>query len=213
MILCDIGNSTFHFQTSGGTFKVGVKDSIEKIFTQDKKIYFVSVNQKASQKLKNNYPNSVDLSPFIQFKTDYQGMGIDRQLICKYTKNGIIIDFGSAITVDIMKKGIHLGGFILPGFRNYQKIYPNISKKLKFKFDTDINLDKMPMKTDDAINYSILSSIILPIKNVYAQYALPLYFTGEDSKKILHFFESIPYKYKKNLVFNSMKKVMKENRC
>jgi hypothetical protein len=71
----------------------------------------------------------------------------------------------------------------------------------------------MPMKTDDAINYSILSSIILPIKNVYAQYALPLYFTGEDSKKILHFFKSIPYKYKKNLVFNSMKKVMKENRC
>jgi type III pantothenate kinase len=213
MILCDIGNTTFHFLTSSRDFKVGVKESIKSLFNKESNIYFISVNQNASKKLLKIYPNAVDLESFIDFKTSYKGMGIDRKIACKYIPNGIIVDFGSAITIDVMKKGIHQGGFILPGISSYVKIYPKISKKLKFKFDTDINLDKMPMKTDDAINYSILSSIILPIKNVYAQYSLPIYFTGEDSQKILNHFKSIPYKYKKNLVFNSMKKVMKENRC
>lgn len=211
MILCDIGNTTFHFKMKKKDFKIGVNEPLTKIKKSKEQIYFLSVNKKATKKLLKNFPTAIDISSYIDFKTNYEGMGIDRQLVCKYIKNAIIVDIGSAITVDIMKKGKHQGGFILPGLGAYKRIYPNISKKLSFKFDTDINLDKIPLITNDAINYSILSSIIAPIKNIYKKYKTPIYFTGEDSKLLLSYFEDIPHKYKKNLIFNSMKKVIDKN--
>jgi type III pantothenate kinase len=213
MILCDIGNSTFHFQTNSKAFKISIQDSLKKIKNFNGKLYFVSVNEEGTKKLLKHFPKAVDIAPYIKFHTAYKGMGIDRQLVCKYIYNGIIVDIGSAITIDIMKNTIHQGGIILPGFNAYKKIYPKISKKLSFKFKTDINLDKIPLKTEDAINYSILNSIITPIKNIYETHKVPIYFTGEDSKLILAYFKEIPHKYKKNLIFNSMKKVIKENKC
>jgi type III pantothenate kinase len=211
MILCDIGNTTYHFKTKNSNFKIGIKEPLTKIKKFKTPIYFLSVNKKATKKLLKNFPKAIDISKFIHFETTYQGMGVDRQIVCKYIKDGIIVDVGSAITVDIMKNGEHLGGFILPGIGAYKRIYPNISKKLAFKFDTDINLDKIPLITNDAINYSILNSIIAPIKNIYKKYKTPIYFTGEDSKLLLSYFEHIPHKYKKNLIFNSMKKVILKN--
>jgi len=213
MILCDIGNSTFHFQTNSKSFKISVQDSLKKLKNLRGKLYYISVNVDATKKLLKHFPKAIDLSSSINFKTSYKGMGIDRQMVCKYINNGIIVDIGSAITIDVMKNSIHQGGIILPGFNAYQKIYPKISKKLNFKFKTDINLDKIPLKTDDAINYSILNSIITPIKNIYESHKVPIYFTREDSKLILAYFKEIPHKYKKNLIFNSMKKVIKENKC
>lgn len=213
MILCDIGNTTFHFKSKSKSFKIGLEQSLKKVKIGKEKLYFISVNEKGTKQLLKHFPKAIDISSLIDFKTSYKGMGLDRQLVCKYIQNGIIVDIGSAITVDVMKKGIHKGGIILPGINAYKRIYPKISKKLSFKFKTDINLDKIPLKTDDAINYSILTSIISPIKNIYNKNQVPIFFTGEDSKLILSYFEGIPYKYKKNLVFNSMKKVIKENRC
>jgi len=212
MILCDIGNTTFHFKIEKRDFKIGVDESLSDVKQSNNKIYFVSVNKKGTKKFLKHFSNAIDISPYINFKTTYQGMGIDRQLVCKYIKNGIIVDIGSAITVDIMKKSKHQGGFILPGIGAYKRIYPNISKKLLFKFDTDINLDKIPLITNDAINYSILHSIIAPIKNIYKEYKIPIYFTGEDSKLLLSYFDTIPYKYKKDLLFDSMKKVIEKNK-
>lgn len=211
MILCDIGNTTFHFKTKNKDFKIGVDEPIKNRIQNKKQIYFLSVNKKATKKLLKYFPKAIDISDFIDFKTNYHGMGVDRQIICKYTKNGILVDIGSAITVDIMQDGEHKGGFILPGIGAYKRIYPNISKKLSFKFDTDINLDKIPLITNDAINYSILHSIIAPIKNIYKKYKSPIYFTGEDSKLLLSYFDAISHKYKKNLIFNSMKKVIDKN--
>lgn len=211
MNLCDIGNTTFHFKTKSEDFRIGVEESLETLKPLKKELYFLSVNTKATDKLLKKFPTAIDIAPHIHFDTNYQGMGVDRQIVCKYIKNGIIVDIGSAITVDIMKKRKHLGGFILPGIKAYKQIYPNISKKLLFKFDTDINLDKIPLITNDAINYSILHSIIAPIKNIYKKYKIPIYFTGGDSEILLPYFAKIPHKYKKNLLFNSMKKVIKEN--
>ena len=211
MILCDIGNTTYHFKMKNKDFKIGVNEPLIKIKKSKEQLYFLSVNKKATKKLLKNFPKAIDVSNYINFKTTYQGMGVDRQIICKYKENGILVDVGSAITVDVMKNGEHLGGFILPGIGAYKRIYPNISKKLSFKFDTDINLDKIPLITNDAINYSILNSIIAPIKNIYKKYKTPIYFTGEDSKLLLSYFDNIPHKYKKNLIFNSMKKVIDKN--
>ena len=210
MILCDIGNTTYHIKTKSRTFKIGVNEPLELLKKYKGQIYFISVNKKATKKLLKEFPKAIDLAPYLDFETAYKGMGIDRVVACKYAKNAILVDIGSAITVDIMKKGKHQGGFILPGINAYKRIYPEISKKLSFKFKTDINLDKIPLKTNDAINYSILHSIIAPIKNIYKSNKVPVYFTGEDSKLILSYFKDIPNSYKKNLIFKSMKKIINE---
>ena len=213
MILCDIGNTTFHFKTKTKDFKIGVNESLKSLFLKKDKIYFISVNKKASKKLLKYYPNSKNIEYIIDFETKYEGMGIDRKVVCSNIRNGIIIDVGSAITVDIMQKGKHTGGFILPGLASYKRIYPNISKKLSFQFSNNTNLDKIPLNTNDAINYAILNAIITPIKNIYKQYKLPMYFTGGDSKVLFKYFKNTNNKHDKNLIFKSMKKIIKENKC
>ena len=210
MILCDIGNTTYHFKTNENSFKIKIKESLEELPKYKEPIYFISVNKKATKKLLKKYPKAINLENKIQFKTAYQGMGIDRQVVCNYINDGIIVDLGSAITVDIMKKGKHKGGFIIPGVEAYKSIYPNISKKLSFDFEKNTNLDKIPLSTNDAINYAIFSAITLPIIKEYEKYKTKIYFTGGDKNLLKNYFVDIPVKYKKNMIFNSMKKIIKE---
>ncbi len=210
MTLCDIGNTTFAFFYKDKKFKVSVDVELEELPTITSKIYFLSVNSKATKKFLKKYPKAINIEKFLNFDTKYQGMGIDRKVASHYVSNAIIVDCGSAITVDIMKNGKHKGGFILCGLKNLSSFYPQISQKLNFKFVNNVNLDKMPLNTNDAISYAILKSIILPIKDCEMKYNLDIYFTGEDSKYLIkHFTNS---KYKKNLIFNAMKKIIKNGR-
>jgi type III pantothenate kinase len=218
MILCDIGNTTFHFKTTNKNFKVHVNRGLDNLKDFDSPIYYISVNTNATKKLLKKYPNAINLEDIIKFETSYVGLGIDRQVVCSGVNHGIIIDMGSAITVDVMRDKAHLGGFILPGIEAYKEIYPQISPKLTFKFKSDINLDKIPQNTSRAINYAILESIVQPILKIYHNYNLPLYFTGEHSQYIIGHFKNKDKKYEKDLVFKCMKKIIKkyekkENRC
>ena len=221
MILCDIGNTSYHFKTNKKTFKVSIDESLKDLPSYiEEEIYFISVNKKATKKFKKKYAHSMNLKFIIKFKTAYEGMGIDRQVVCHQIQDGIIVDLGSAITVDIMKKGKHKGGFILPGIESYKSIYPNISKKLSFDFEKDTNLDKIPLRTNDAINYAIFGAITLPIIKEYEKYKIKIYFTGGDKNLLKRYFLDIPVKYKKNMIFNSMEKIIeqynkkkRENKC
>jgi type III pantothenate kinase len=212
MVLCDIGNSTYNFKLKNKQFKVDVDNDLENINLENKKLYYISVNSKATKKLIQKYPNAIDIKKIFEYKTKYVGMGIDRQVVCNFVKNAIIVDLGSAITVDIIQENIHLGGFIIPGLQSFKKIYPRISRNLTFKFRNDIDLAKIPLNTQDAISYAILSAIILPIKKVQKQYNLPLIFTGGDSQQILKYFKKENYRYDKNLIFKSMKKIIQNNK-
>ena len=210
MILCDIGNTTYHFKTNKKTFKISIKESLKDLPSyKNETIYFVSVNKKATKKFLVKYPKATNIEKLINFNTAYEGMGIDRQVVCYYIDDGIIVDLGSAITVDIMKKGKHKGGFIIPGIEAYKSIYPNISKKLSFDFEKNTNLDKIPLTTNDAINYAIFSAIILPIVKEYKKYKTKIYFTGGDKDLLKDYFVNIPAKYKKNMIFSSMKKIIR----
>ena len=206
MILCDIGNTTFDFLVKGKHKKFSVKDEIP---TFDDEIVYVSVNKKATKRLLKSNPNAVNIEKYLQFKTKYIGHGIDRAVACVFQDDAVIVDAGSAITVDIMKKGKHKGGFILPGFRAFMKTYPKISKKLKFDFEKNINLDKIPLQTKDAIQYAMMKSIILPIKEVSEN--KKIIFTGGDGKLLSKYFENSVYK--KDLIFENMKRIMDANNC
>lgn len=206
MILCDIGNTTFHFLKNKKHIKYSLKDEIPSFNEQ---IVFVSVNKKASKKLLKANPNAINIKKYLDFKTDYIGHGIDRALACVYEENAVVVDAGSAITVDIMSKGKHKGGFILPGFRAFCKTYPKISKKLKFDFEKNINLDRIPLQTKDAIQYAMLKSIILPIKEVSKN--KNIIFTGGDGKLLSGYFKNSVYK--KDLIFENMKRIIDANNC
>ncbi len=211
MILCDIGNTTYHFKVNKKSFKISTVESLKHLPEYNEPIYFISVNKKATKEFQKKYPKAVNLKTMIDFKTAYEGMGIDRQVVCHYIKDGIIVDLGSAITVDIMEKGKHKGGYILPGVEAYKLIYPKISKKLSFDFEKNTNLDKIPLTTNDAINYAIFSAITLPILKEYEKYKTKIYFTGGDKDLLKNYFMDVPVKYKKNMIFSSMKKIISES--
>jgi type III pantothenate kinase len=206
MILCDIGNSSFDFLINETHQKIFLNENLPKLKGP---IYYISVNEKATAKLLNTYPTSINLETFLSFQTSYVGMGIDRKVACLGLENGVIVDAGSAITVDIMQKGHHLGGFILPGLKNFHAQYAQISPKLDFDFSLKQNLDKIPQNTQDAISYAILKAIILPIKEI--AHNKQLLFTGGDGELLSSFFsESI---YKKDLIFENMKRIISANNC
>lgn len=206
MILCDIGNTTFHFLIGKKHKKFSLEEDVPSF---DEQIVYVSVNKKASKKLLESNPNAINIKQYLDFKTKYIGHGIDRAVACVFQKNTIIVDAGSAITVDIMKNSKHKGGFILPGFRAFSKTYPKISKKLKFDFEKNVNLDKIPLQTKDAIQYAMLKSIILPIKEVSKN--MNIIFTGGDGKLLSKYFKNSTYK--KDLIFENMKRIIDANNC
>lgn len=204
MILCDIGNTTFHFL---------IEDKDKKYFLDEKipkfkdKIYYISVNDKAEKKLLKKNPNAINIAKLVAFKTDYKGLGIDRVLACMFQENCIVVDAGSAITVDIIEDFKHKGGFILLGIHSILKSYRKISKKLKFEFEKNINLDRIPLQTKDAVFYALLKSIILPIKEISKD--KKIIFTGGDGKFLSQFFENSFYK--KDLIFENMKRIIDAN--
>jgi len=201
MILCDIGNTTFHFKSLTKDFKIFHDELLPDL---DDSIYFISVNKNATNILLKKFPNAIDIENFIEFNTEYIGMGIDRKLASLNIDNAVIVDAGSAITVDIVNDGIHKGGFILPGLTALKSIYPTISNQLAFEFNSDINLDTIPLNTNDAINYSIFKSIILPIKEVSKD--KDIIFTGGDGFILSKCFKN--GLYNKNLIFDNIKQVL-----
>ena len=206
MILCDVGNSTFHFLYEGKEYKYFLNEHLP---TFEGTVYYISVNETALLKLKHSYDEIVDLEPFIDFKTTYVGMGLDRKVGCIGFENAVIVDAGSAITVDIMQNSKHQGGFILPGLKKTVDIYPEISQKLECDFNVKVNLDTIPLNTQDAISYAILKSIITPISEIAQD--KQIIFTGGDGELLSRFIEGSIYK--KNLLFEHMKGIIDANNC
>ncbi|PPK61021.1 pantothenate kinase [Malaciobacter marinus] len=206
MILCDIGNTTFHFLINGKEKKYFLN---EKLPNFNQRVYYISVNDSGTKNLKSSNDDVIDLENYLEFKTKYKGMGVDRKIACIANKDSIIVDAGSAITVDIMKKGKHKGGFILPGLKAVKDLYPNISHKLQFDFNPKVNLDKIPLCTQDAISYAILKSIIQAIKNIRNKQQI--IFTGGDGEFLSKYFKNSIYK--KDLIFENMKRIIDANNC
>ena len=206
MILCDIGNTTYHFLVNGKHKKYFLDEKVPKF---DEELYFVSVNEKGTKRLLKKNPQAKNIKDILKFETIYQGLGIDRAVACSFQQNAVIVDAGSAITVDIIENGVHKGGFILLGLRRFMKSYPKISKKLKFDFEKNINLDKIPLQTKDAITYAMMKSIILPIKEVSLN--KNIIFTGGDGELLSNYFENS--QCKKDLIFENMKRMIDANNC
>ena len=206
MILCDIGNTST---------KILKDERVENYYKDDKfpkfcdDIFYISVNEKKEKEFLKTNKEAKNIKEFIDFETSYKGMGIDRVVACCFAKNSVIVDAGSAITIDIVENSKHIGGFILLGLNSIKNGYKNISSILEQQLETNINLDNIPLNTKDAISYATLKSIILPIKEVCKD--KNIIFTGGDGEFLSQFFgNSI---YKKDLIFENMKRIIDAHNC
>lgn len=203
MILCDIGNTSANFLENDRDFTLSIKDFLN--YKTKKQVFYISVNDSLKSHLLQR-KNFINLEPFFEFDSIYKGMGIDRIAGCYTIDDGVIVDAGSAITVDIMADSIHLGGFILPGLEAYKKSYESISARLNVTLNTAVELNAFPQKTSDAVSYGLLKSLHLLIKD--AAINQNLYFTGGDGKFLSKMFDNAIYD--KSLIFKGMNKLLKK---
>lgn len=201
MLLCDIGNTFFHFFYKGRVWKEEPNALTRK--NEDYCIYYISVNARNERKLLESHSNCQNIADLIALDTIYKGLGIDRKAACFGIDNGIIIDAGSAITIDIIQERVHLGGYIMPGIESYRKMFSKIDV-LNVELNMGVSLDAIPQNTRDAVSYGCLKSIVLSIESVAKDNFI--YFTGGDGKFLSRFFPNSLFD--NTLIFKGMQKAL-----
>ncbi len=208
MILCDIGNSRMHICEGEEVIHCSHDEGIER-YGEREDLFFICVNEAVRREIKKKKLPWTDLSHRHRLETAYKGLGIDREAACLGVEEGVVVDAGSAITVDIMEKGRHLGGWIWPGIRAMLESYRNISEKLSVSLDPDLSLDRLPLDTGDAIGFAILA----PIAALTEKYApgKRIVVTGGDAVIVA---KALPdAEIDETVVFRGMKKLIKDNEC
>ena len=196
MILVDIGNTNFHIYENGKIYDIKKPEKLND------KVYYISVNEKKEKEFLRLNPNAVNLKNYAEFKSGYKNLGIDRIMACVSIQNGVVIDAGSAVTIDVMKEGVHQGGIIAPGLFAFKEAFAKISEVLKVEYKK-IDMNTLPKNTNEALIYGSVGLIINTVKNFEG----PYFFTGGDGEFLSEFIGGV---YIKDLVFRGMKKVIKE---
>ncbi|BCD65874.1 type III pantothenate kinase [Nitratiruptor sp. YY08-26] len=185
MLLCDIGNSFAKFYDGKELKRIPITQ-IKQYRRQ--KVCFINVNPKV-EKLLEEFENWINLEQYITLDTSYKGLGVDRKALCWGVEEGVIVDAGSAITVDVMEKGRHKGGFIIPGIRFLQRDFAEISSRLAIDTLQEVDLTHLPQNTLSAISYGIIKPIVLAIK----QFDMRIYITGGDGELLHHYIPEALY--------------------
>ena len=203
LILCDIGNTSYHFLKGDRESKSAVLEFQPESLKED--VYYISVNPHVDVQLAR-LSNWHDLRPLVDGDNYYETMGIDRIMACEAIEEGLIIDAGSAITVDLVRDGRFEGGFIYPGLDAMQESYRNISPRLDYSLNFELDLDKMPKNSRDAISYGMLRTLYSEVMRHNRQ----IYLTGGSAKVLSNVFKNAIVD--ELLLFKGMKKMM-EKRC
>ncbi len=202
-LLADIGNSYFHIYNGSTVEHLSYEEAIRKY--SEEALCYISVKEELDSTIE-----ALDLwkniSDQMELEGAYETMGVDRKALCLSHNDGVFVDAGSAITVDIMQDGAYMGGFIYPGLRAMLDTYSAISPALETQLNETISLESLPATTKDGISYGIIASIKALIdKHTDGK---KLYFTGGDGKLLSSFFNNATYD--EMLVFDGMRKVIKE---
>ncbi len=194
-MLVDIGNTSLHICKENKVISVPVKH-IDRY--KDEEVWYISVNRALKQKI-SGYEKWYDLGPYIRIDGEYEGMGVDRKALCMAVGDGVVVDAGSAITVDVMRDGLYQGGFIYPGFWQLKKSYAAISSVLERDF-VDISPDSLPKDTAQAVTFGALIPLVRFIETLGG----PLYLTGGDGALLKKYLPKALYD--EGLIFKGMKK-------
>ena len=201
MLLCDIGNTSFHFLDGDNDYKKDVDSFDSSSITQT--VFYICVNPQLKEVVKL-LKNWIDLSLHVEMSKYYLTMGIDRIMACEAVNDSIIVDAGSAVTVDIVKDGAYKGGFIYPGVNAMHETYTNISSALDYSFNFECDLDIMPKNSQDSISYGYLKTFHSEVMS----HNMEIILTGGDADKFAKIFPSA--KIDKKLIFSGMSKIIKK---
>ena len=117
---------------------------------------------------------------------DHAQLGIDRwlALVAAYAKENqavIVVDAGSAVTVDIVgAEGIHLGGFIVPGLRLMHEVLWQSTNRIKVEAKPIVEISEPGLSTDEAVDRSCLLLLVSMVESLAAKYQSKLIITGGD---------------------------------
>lgn len=202
-LLCDIGNTTLHFRDERRDFRVGV-EGFDPASVREP-VAYICVNPKMELLLRGR-EGWTDLGECVDRAPYYETMGIDRIAACEAMEEGVIVDAGSAVTVDVVRNGRFEGGFIYPGLEAMERCYAQISPRLEYSFNFELDLDKMPKNSRDAISYGYLRLLW----NEVTRSGGPIILTGGDAERFAPLFPSAVVD--RDLIFKGMKKIW-EHRC
>ena len=174
---------------------------------KDKEVYFISVNHNITDKIKKSTLKWMEINRDNLLKTSYKGLGIDRIAACLGVKSGVVVDAGSAITVDIVENYKHLGGWIWPGIKAQLKSYADISEKLNVLLETNIDVSKLPKDTFEAVSFGIFAPIVCLVKTFAKNRKVVL--AGGDAKILSSLLPDA--EVDEMIVFKGMKKMIKES--
>lgn len=115
-------------------------------------------------------------------------LGVDRWLqmlgASQIGQNLCVVGCGTAMTVDIIHDGVHLGGFIFANARLQREALYAGTRQIDVT-DGDLASLELATNTTDAVNHGILLSITGAINQVLRQYPThQLVMTGGDAKRI-----------------------------
>ena len=203
MLLCDIGNTSYHFLDEEKSYKKDVLDfNPQDIKT---KVYFISVNASIKDKL-SKLDNWIDLAIYVDMSKYYETMGVDRIFAVEALKNAVVVDAGSAITVDVVKESKFMGGFIYPGLKAMRNAYENISPALSYEFNFDLDLTTLPKNSQDAISYGFLKTLFCEVTS----HKTPIVLTGGYAQEFKKIFKDA--RVDEHLIFSGMKKIIQEKK-
>ncbi len=201
MLLCDVGNTSYHFyDTETGRDYRRPAEGFDPQ-TVKRRVYYICVNAAAAEAL-CAADGWVDIEPFVDRTRYYDTMGIDRIAACEAVDEGVIVDAGSAITVDVVEAGKFAGGFIVPGLAAMHEAYRRLSPRLDHSFNFDMPLDKMPTNSADALTYGAAGLLAFRVR----AFRMRVLLTGGDAQKLLPLFPDA--EYAPLLLFEGMQKII-----
>ena len=206
--LVDIGNRYAHLYLDGEIRNLSYEALFEEF--KNRKVYYICVNQALKKRLQE-FTTWIDLEPFVKLLGAYDGMGIDRQMLLLSRGDGIYIDAGSAITIDKKEDTVFRGGAILPGIWSLKNAYASISPALKLESLEEVDIASLPKaNTKETLSFSIIAPIVAFVEKINSA-KLPIYCCGGDGELLARYIDGAHYD--SILVFEGMKKVIKDCKC
>ena len=204
-MIADIGNRHAHIRDNNSYFTIPFYELFKY---KNLPLFYISVNSEFNKKAKD-IKNWINLAPYIKLKGAYSSMGIDRKALLLSRGDGIYIDAGSAITVDIKKDNSFIGGVIIPGIWAQKEAFNKISPFLKIDELEEIDLDTLPnSNTIKTLSYGIIAPIVALVEKLKNRYNLPIYITGGDGKMLSSYINGAYFK--EDLIFEALEKIIKE---
>lgn len=200
--LADIGNTRAHLLEAGKLTHISPGELLERYKAIP--LDYICVNATIQERVGQLPLPWRDISGYMNLPGSYSGMGYDRMAACIGVHHGVVVDAGSAVTLDVMRKGVYQGGSISPGIGAQLEALGEISRRLRLAPNQTLALDHLPKNSIDAITYGILKPLVAMI-TTHAS-GLPLTLCGGDAAWLQRYFPDAVLD--EMIIFKGMKKVL-----